>query len=128
VWTLLAVWLVVAVAFAGGWMFCARRGVRSIPQRAVPDLLSNRQLLELAEEAAGFGVWESDPDNNWTWLSAGAAALSGYPAEPTRRSGEELHLLIHPDDRAESSRAAVEAIAHGSSFQCEFRVRLPDGS
>jgi PAS domain S-box-containing protein len=126
VWTWLPVCF--AVAFLGGWLLGRRRATGAHGDRPASDPIADRQILALAEEAAAFGVWESDLENNWTLLSAGAAALTGYPAEPTRRTGAELQLLIHPDDRDAADRAVRESIASGESFQCEFRVRMPDGS
>ncbi len=83
-------------------------------------------MFELAEEAAGFGVWERDLVSDTTLLSAGAASLSGYPAVATQKPVSELVLLIHPDDR--SADEVARAIAERRSFQAEFRVRQPDGS
>jgi PAS domain S-box-containing protein len=104
-----------------------RRGPLNRPStRLAGDLLSDRQLFELAEEAAGFGVWERDLSTDMTLLSAGAAALSGYPAVATQKSASELVLLIHPDDL--TAGAVTRAIEERSSFQSEFRVRQADGS
>jgi len=83
-------------------------------------------MFELAEEAAGFGVWERDLVSDTTLLSAGAASLSGYPAVATQKPVSELVLLIHPDDR--SADAVARAIEEGRGFQAEFRVRQADGS
>jgi signal transduction histidine kinase/DNA-binding response OmpR family regulator len=83
-------------------------------------------MFELAEEAAGFGVWERDLFTDTTLLSAGAAALSGYPPVATQKSVAELVLLIHPDDRPNGQ--VERAIEERRNFQAEFRVRQPDGS
>jgi PAS domain S-box-containing protein len=83
-------------------------------------------MFELAEEAAGFGVWERDLASDTTLLSAGAAALSGYPPAATQKSVAELVLLIHPDDL--TAGAITRAIEERSSFQSDFRVRQADGS
>ena len=127
VWTWLPVCLGGAcLLLAGAWMRY-RRGTRTRPTaRLATDLLSDRQLFELAEEAAGFGVWERDLISGTTLLSAGAAALSGYPPVATQKPGSELVLLIHPDDRANGEVA--RAIQEQGIFQAEFRVRQPDGT
>jgi PAS domain S-box-containing protein len=84
----------------------------------------NQEVLDLAEESAGFGVWEHDPVRNVIALSAGAARLSGYPAIAGQRNADELLERIHPDDRERAIREARD----GESFLSEFRVRLEDGS
>jgi signal transduction histidine kinase/DNA-binding response OmpR family regulator len=115
-------------AIAGGWWYLRRLApVRSATGVPV-DLLSNPRLFELAEEAAGFGVWEWDLIDQTTVLSAGAARLSGFPPVAIRRSADELLDLIHPDERAVAEIAASEGIANHVNFQFEFRARQPDGS
>jgi signal transduction histidine kinase/CheY-like chemotaxis protein len=110
---------------AGAWLY-ARRVTKSGAGRAATDLLADRQLIELAEEAAGFGVWERDLVSDTILLSAGAAFLSGYPARATQKTVADLVRLIHPDDLNNDSIAI--AIANRASFQVEFRVRQSDGS
>jgi len=41
---------------------------------------SDHGVLEVAEDAARFGMWEHDSSTGWVTLSAGAAHLSGLPA------------------------------------------------
>jgi len=102
-----------AVVCAVGWS-CASRGRR----------LAHEDVLDLAEESAGFGVWEHDLVRNVITLSAGAARLSGYPALACSRTATELLDRIHPDDRDRALREANE----GEGFQSEFRVRIEDGT
>ena len=109
------------------------REVRTCPSSvsAVPvrvDRRSDPQLLELVEEAAGFGVWESDLVERSILLSASAARLCGWAPVSAQTSIADLFQLIHPDDRAAFEDAAVEALEHGTGFQSEFRVVQPDGS
>ncbi len=126
-WTWLLVCFGGVCAIAGSWLYVQRltsaRGATSVPV----DLLSSPRLLELAEEAAGFGVWEWDLRNDTTVLSAGAARLTGYPAVATRKSAFELLELIHPDDRNLAEESAQGAVANHTSFQFDFRARQPDG-
>jgi PAS domain S-box-containing protein len=109
-------------------MYTRRRRPARIAPSAPVDLQANPRLLDLAEEAAGFGVWEWDLRRDTTVLSAGAARLTGYPAATTRKPAAELLELIHPDDRALAETSANGAVANHTSFQFEFRLRQPDGS
>jgi PAS domain S-box-containing protein len=102
-----------AIVCAVGWLSACRQ-----------HRLVNEDILSLAEESAGFGVWEHDRTRNITTLSAGAARLSGYPAIAGQRLSAELLERIHPDDREQAVREARE----GQAFQSEFRVRAEDGT
>jgi two-component system sensor histidine kinase/response regulator len=128
VWTWLALCFASARHVAGAWV-CSRP-LTTVPafSRDLRDLFSNPQLLALAEEAAGFGIWEADLVNRVIHLSPGAARLSGYQAVATRVATAELLELIHPDDREAADAASNMAIAQRTDFLSEFRVRQPDGS
>src|SRR5687767_7610109 len=89
-----------AVVCAVGWLSACRQ-----------HRLLNQDVLSLAEESAGFGVWEHDRTRNITTLSAGAARLSGYPAIAGQRLSTELLERIHPDDREQAVREAREGQA-----------------
>ena len=62
------------------------------------QLAKNAERLALAEDVAGFGVWELDVTTNAMTLSAGAAALSGFERAAMQVTGEQLVARIHPDD------------------------------
>jgi PAS domain S-box-containing protein len=84
--------------------------------------------LELAEEAAHFGVWEMDIASDTISLSPGAAAMSGFDRAAIRKSILELQALIHPDDREGARRAQNQGVSSRETYQSEFRVMLPDGT
>jgi PAS domain S-box-containing protein len=126
VWTSLLVCFGGVCVLAGGGLY-VRRLLAARSATGSGDLLRN-PLLQLAEEAAGFGLWEWDLRNGTTLLSAGAARLTGYPAVTIRKSAAELLELIHRDDREIAEAAANAAIANHTNFQFEFRARQPDGS
>jgi PAS domain S-box-containing protein len=102
-----------AAVCAAGWLVTSRR-LRLVHQ----------DVLTLAEESAGFGVWEQDLVSNIISLSAGAARLSGYDAVACQKTADELLERIHPEDREMALREAQD----GPGFQLEFRVRAEDGS
>jgi PAS domain S-box-containing protein len=86
------------------------------------------QLLALAEEAASFGVWESDLGSGQITLSAGAAHMSGFPRKAITVPVEQLAELVHPEDQDTNRRAVEDAISTTGSFNIEFRARMSDGS
>ncbi len=114
---------VVALSFAAGW-FCARLR-RRIARR---DSGESAERLELAEEVAGFGVWELDLTTGRIALSRGAALVSGLSPDVKQISKEELDQRIYPEDRIPVLSAAKQAISHRQAYQVDFRVSLPDGN
>ena len=92
---------------------------------AEQKLKESQARLDLAEEAARFGVWELNLSTNVLTLSPGAAALTGYPRLATTIDRAELMETIHPDDRP---RAEGRDWAVGANLEVEFRVQLPDGT
>ena len=86
------------------------------------------ERLRLAEEAAGFGVWEYDIKHRLMTLSAGSAALSGLPPVAVCHPAETIVSLVHPDDRKVVEAARARAIAENCAYEVEMRVRTADGS
>ncbi|HJT87619.1 MAG TPA: ATP-binding protein [Bryobacteraceae bacterium] len=86
------------------------------------------ERLRLAEQAAGFGVWELDLSNGMMWLSEGASLLSGTGPGAITIAQPELEKRIHPEDRNLTQMAVERAIREGRSYEVEFRVAQPDGS
>jgi PAS domain S-box-containing protein len=95
---------------------------------AEQKLRESAERLRLAEEAAGFGVWELEAADHFVTLSEGAAATYGFAGGAQRRSADEVKALIHPDDWGATSKAARSGIAEKGSFRTEFRTLRPDGS
>ncbi|HEV8412928.1 MAG TPA: PAS domain-containing protein [Bryobacteraceae bacterium] len=84
--------------------------------------------LRLAEQAAGFGVWEWDIQTDLVTLSEGAAALMQLPGGATQVAGAELRNQTRPVDRLEMEAATQRAIEHGDDQAIEFCVTFPDGA
>jgi PAS domain S-box-containing protein len=91
-------------------------------------LQASAERLEIAEDAARFGIWEMDLSSDIVILSAGAALLSGLSPMETRATDSELNERIHPDDRGGSRAVVNQAIEVAGNFLTEFRVRQQDGS
>jgi two-component system, sensor histidine kinase and response regulator len=97
-------------------------------KRLLEELEQNANRLRLAEDAAGFGVWEFDVGNGTMTLSAGAASLSGFDCQQVVKGAQEVTERIHPDDRAIAGAAFEGAIATGEGYRLEFRVLVPGGT
>jgi PAS domain S-box-containing protein len=75
----------------------------------------------------GAIVWEADAATlRFTFVSAHAEAMLGYPLERWREPGFWAGLL-HPDDRADAVRACREASVAGRDHFLEYRVVAADG-
>jgi two-component system sensor histidine kinase/response regulator len=85
------------------------------------------ERLRLAEEAAGFGVWEADLKTDTWSLSENALALSGFPRTQFTISGKMLRALICPEDLPIVERADPSRFTAGGERRIEFRVMLPSG-
>jgi signal transduction histidine kinase/DNA-binding response OmpR family regulator len=83
--------------------------------------------MELAEEAAGFGVWELTVATNVMTLSASAANLSGFEHRAMQLPAPEVIAKIHPEDLPRVVQVAERALLHGTPYQIDCRVQLPEG-
>ena len=93
----------------------------------VEQLAQSAERFTLAEDVAGFGVWEFDIATGAMALSPGAAALSGYGREPRVITGAELTDRLHPEDRDAVAAAVQRAVAYGDGYRLECRVILAGG-
>lgn len=96
--------------------------------RVEQALLRERERLELAADAAHFGVWDLDLMKDeliwdeWMYKIYGVEPDSFGGAYACWQSG------VHPDDQERASREVEMALAGEKSFETEFRVVRPDGS
>lgn len=94
--------------------------------RSEQRLRESAERLDLAEKAAGFGIWEIDVADRMVTLSEGLASLIGLHTAPRRQSLDDLAAMVHPDDREAVRAVAHQAMANGD-FRIEFRLNLPNG-
>ncbi len=95
---------------------------------AEKSLRESAERLKLAEEAAGFGIWELNLADQVIFLSEGAAAMHGFAGGAQRRNVAEIEALIHPDDWAAADAATQRGIARKEAYHAEFRAIKPDGT
>jgi PAS domain S-box-containing protein len=91
-------------------------------------LRKTAERLELAADAAGFGVWDLDLKNNELVWDEWMYRL--YGIEPGDFEGvyEAWQKGIHPEDSERASKEVELAIAGEKDFDTEFRVVHPDGT
>jgi len=85
---------------------------------------SEERFQQLSDSLPQF-VWTCRPDGRYDFLSEKWVKYTGIPAEPQLGFGwlEQLH----PDDREPTLAAWNTAVASGSDFHVEFRIRRHDG-
>jgi PAS domain S-box-containing protein len=105
------------------------RQIRSVAsgQRALRE---SEERYALAMEGANEGHWDWEAKSDRLFLSARMRALDGEPAEGAWTSGSAwlAGVPIHAEDRPRVMAALAEHFAgRGPRFECEYRVRHPDG-
>ncbi len=102
----------------------------------IEDIYSDRHrlqetsdLLLLAQEAAGAGVWDLDLRTHTARHCARTCRMHGMP-EPADGWAEidrdAWAALLHPDDVAGAFERVAQAIATRGIYKAEFRVRRPE--
>jgi PAS domain S-box-containing protein len=97
-------------------------------KRAEEALCVSQQRLELAQAAAGIGVWDWDALSNQTWCSREYGLLYGRPQCDFSPPLELWLEWIHPGDRARVRDDLLSSVAAGQIYSTEFRVVWLDGS
>ncbi|MBK8475659.1 MAG: PAS domain S-box protein [Opitutaceae bacterium] len=95
--------------------------------RAEETLRQTQQRLELAQRAAGAGVWDWDMTTDRLQWSPELFVLFGLDPTRSQASLDTWQQLIHPDDREPATRRLEAAIREDTLLESEYRVILPDG-
>jgi PAS domain S-box-containing protein len=94
-------------------------------------LRESEERYALAMEGANEGHWDWHIITDRLFLSPKMKTLQGQPAdsEVTTRSAWLEQIFIHPDDKS-VLESAIAGHLRGltSRFECEYRVRQPDGT
>ncbi|HTK60078.1 MAG TPA: PAS domain S-box protein [Candidatus Baltobacteraceae bacterium] len=97
-------------------------------ERSLRKLEETERIVSLAEQAAQFGIWYSDPsqDGKLVW-SDGTYRIFGIPKKEFDGRVETFFKLVHPDDLERVRKASLDALAGVSRYNVEHRVIRPDG-
>jgi PAS domain S-box-containing protein len=86
------------------------------------------ELLTLAEEAAGIGVWDIDLATGDLRGTVQFFRIMGLPPTPDPVPIETTRRLRHPEDRDRVQHAFNDALASGTDqYMTEYRIIRPDG-
>jgi diguanylate cyclase (GGDEF)-like protein/PAS domain S-box-containing protein len=111
-----------------------RREVREAQSRAarrtaIGELERTQELLHLAIEGSGIGLWHWQVQTGEVWASDRCATLIGYTLDDLRSDRiETWQQFVHPDDR-DRKKTALQRHLDGldTTYDCEFRLRHRTG-
>lgn len=85
---------------------------------------SEAQLRTFAQAMPNH-VWTSPPDGLLDWFNEQTYLYSG--AKPGELDGQGWARIVHPDDIPAAAQSWAAALASGTPYQAEFRLRRADG-
>ena len=95
--------------------------------QAQQEIVESNQRLQLALDAGGMGMWAWDLQTNRTLWSSKEYELLGLPAGNGAVDAEVFFRYVHPEDAPDLRGAVGDVVAHGSTFEREFRIVRADG-
>jgi PAS domain S-box-containing protein len=104
----------------------AAQGAGALERARLFEAVRRRdERLKLGLEASGTWIWEWDVAADkvrWTPEPPIFAGHVGQEASP-----DSWVLAVHPDDRARVRQTVERSLAHGGSYELEFRAGRPGG-
>ncbi len=94
---------------------------REAVEAAAEELVAGRARYRALAEAVPVQVWTAQPDGQLDFVSEHTASYFGVPEEQLLGSG--WSAFVHPDDLPGSSARWSLALATGTPYQAEFRLR-----
>src|SRR5688572_983819 len=85
------------------------------------------ERLRLALEGTETGFWEWHVETDVIEWSDNMGPMYGLPRGTQPGGyGDFLDRILHPDDRDEMARRVAAALEHGTPYEIDVRVVLPD--
>jgi PAS domain S-box-containing protein len=89
-------------------------------------LKQSQDLLALAEQSAGIGVWDTDLATDMVRATPTFFRLMGLPVSPEPIANDVVRAVRHPDDAARVRAGFRDALARGiDSYEVEYRIIRP---
>ena len=104
--------------------------VQDITERKLAEqqLLLQRERLDLAQEAAGMGMYDWNIIIDEAVCSGRYFEIFGLELKDRMLSEEDWLAMIHPDDRARAKKEVHEAFVNGIKYDTEYRIVWQDGT
>lgn len=102
---------------------------QEVAERTAELSESRRQLESLLQALPGMAYRCTYPESGMQplYFSAGALALTGYPAEELVAGRPQMRELIHPADLSLTRERTREALDQHQPFELEYRIRPRTG-
>ncbi len=102
---------------------------RDVTERQAAELalLRSNERLELAQKAAGQGIWEWNIQSGELNWSPEIFTLFGLNPDACRPSFADWEASLHPEDRVSARTRIDESIRQHALLDSEYRVVHPDG-
>jgi PAS domain S-box-containing protein len=100
----------------------------AILRAALAEASVARSLLDLALASGRAGTWDYEFDTGQIAGSGGAIALHELPADGLAQPFTEWREVVHPDDVQALNAQIEQAVADGTHFACDYRLRSADGT
>ncbi len=111
--------------------FVAQFGtIQDVTERALSEsrLLEREAQLKEAQKQAHLGYWRwSAEAHRLTYVSDEVTRIADGWMDLDAATNAEMYENVHPDDRARVVRDMDAADGHGTDFDTEYRVVLPNG-
>lgn len=89
-------------------------------------LKQSQDLLALAEQSAGIGIWDTDLATDMVRATPTFFRLMGLPVSPGPIANDVVRAVRHPDDAARVRDGIRDALAGGvDSYEVEYRIVRP---
>jgi PAS domain S-box-containing protein len=96
--------------------------------RASEKLRDRDDMLQVALQANGMGLWVWDLQQDTIWWSDEVYRMFGREPGSIELPAEAWLQLIHPDDVAGVKEALTHTRENAAEYQKQYRVLFPDGS
>jgi PAS domain S-box-containing protein len=102
--------------------------VRDITDRrkAEQELRESEARFRALAQAIPNHVWTARPDGGLDWFNERVFEFSGFTLEDLH--GDGWARMVHPDDLKNAGARWQTALAEGTPYEIEFRLRRADGS
>jgi PAS domain S-box-containing protein len=120
----------VPILGAGGGLIGFRGVDRDITERkrAADALKASEQRLELAQEAAGMGMYDWDIVRDQAVCNERYFRLFGLEPQENMLSTDDWTAMVHPDDRERVLSEVARTLEEKTPYDTEYRILLPDKS
>src|SRR5882724_4091527 len=96
------------------------------PDRLLQALQEAHELLTLAEQSAGIGIWDRDVRTNLMRGTPTFYRLMGLEPRPEAVPMDVVRAVRHPDDAPKVVDGFQQALARGDDiYESEYRIIRP---